>query len=215
MPSVHPLEFLNMVDNIDPSLRPEMEKVFTPQGSSPVASSPNFVFIVSNYLRGLTPLEINKLLENEKKEYIAPNVIRDYMLQYVPAYLMRQNLIHKYLVAQPGMDEIQIMESTLKMQMARVANRVDKPTVDTDDEESTRRDIDLLHKMAYNTLEAKIKTGRVAQVPQQHEHHVTQKSEIKHTHEVLDTRTASQAWKLMEKIRLMDTKLEGDGEDTN
>lgn len=208
MASPHPLEFINMIENVDPALKEDLSKALTPQGTSKVAASPNFTFIVCNYLRGLTVGEICTLLENDKKEFIPANTIRDYMLQYVPARLQRPNLIYKYYEQQPNLDEIGILEQVLKIQMERVTARAGTKAANLEEEESTRREIELLHKMAYNTIEAKIKTGRTIEAPKKVE--ITHHGEVKQTNsttvEVIDSRTASAALQFLADLKNLPTK---------
>lgn len=210
--TVTPVEFINYIRNVDPDLEPQMEEAFIPKGSCRVATSAHFVFIVSHILRGMTPIEISSLLEKEKCTYVPPSQIRDYMLQHVPPSLMRAHLMYRFLQRESHkLDEVEILESLTKVQLARVMTRSDMPTGDVDDQESVRRDIDLCHKLATATLEAKIKTGRIKAAPKSLTLDVTSSTEtqnipaakLNENIPAVDTQTAAASLRAIERLSAM------------
>lgn len=157
-----PHEFLTLAARVNPEVKDEMEAVFTPKGTGPVAVSPHFIFIVCNILRGYTPREVAEQVEREKKAFITVDAIRDYQLQFVPPQLMHTNLKHRWIQNMESLDEIDVMESLMKLQMMNVMHRMDSPSTDLEEQESRRRDVDCLRKLTMDTLKAKIDTGRMA-----------------------------------------------------
>lgn len=158
-------EELNFLDVTDLSLRAEIEDALIPKGSGRVAKSPNFQFIACHLLRGMPPLEIQQMLEREKNEIIQATSIRDYALCHIPAKLLRTHSLYRQVQNEPAIDEVQALETLLKIQMKRVMARIDRPLATADEEQSVRREIDLAHNLAKSSLEAKIKTGRIAEAP--------------------------------------------------
>lgn len=206
---MRPHEFLQFVENVDPEYRDELRQVLDPQGTGPVATSPHFVFVVCNLLRGLTPLEVSEQVEREKKTYLSVDAIREYSLQYVPPHLVQQSLMHRWLEKMDILDEVSILENLTKLQMMRVMARVDRPSIDADDAESQRRDIDALRKLACDTIDAKIKTGRMRSAPIKHEHEVIQSGEVTHNHTdvgKLDAQDAAAALQALAKIQALKEK---------
>lgn len=215
---MRPHEFLQLVRRTDPELEPELEQVFKPQGTGPVATHPEFIFIVCNILRGFTPREVSEMMEREKKTFVSIDSIREYSLQYIPPYLCLNSLKFRWLEKMGSMDEIGILENLCKVQMMRVMERLDQPSVDPEDDESKRRDIDALRKLTMDTLKAKLETGRYARpaVKHEHSHHV----DATVSHEVeeqlpsgLDAREAAEALKALEKIKRL-TEGTGDNGDS-
>lgn len=172
--TIHFLEFQEMLKNSLGSDLSEEEKVrlkevFTPKGSCPVSCSKNFVFIISQLLMGEMPQTVSEMLDREHKEYIAPFVIRDYMVKHVPPDMMRSHFILRWMTKSESVDEVSILEALTKIQFARVVERMDQHVMDEDDRESRRREIQLLGKLATTSLKMKIAVGRVNIPPQQHE----------------------------------------------
>lgn len=213
---MNPNEFLQLVQNVEPSLRPEMERVFTPHGTGPVATSPHFVYIVCNLLRGYGPREVSEMVEREKKAFISIDALRDYTLQYVPPHLNLNNLKHRWLQRMDSMDEIGLLESLAKIQMMRVMERLDRPSVDAEDDESKRRDIDCLRKLAMDSLKAKIETGRYVKPVTEVRHTHTVDGEVVHTHDHLpssiEPRDASAVLRALEAIKSLSVRDPGDGQ---
>lgn len=158
-------EDLNFFDVNDLALRSELEDALVPKGTGRVAKSPNFQFIVCHLLRGTPPLEIQQLVEREKGEIVQATSIRDYGLCHIPHKLLRTHSVYRQVQAEPAIDEVQALETLLKIQMKRVMARIDRPLATADEEQSIRREIDLAHNLAKSSLEAKIKTGRIAEAP--------------------------------------------------
>lgn len=205
---MRPHEFLQLAENLDldPDYRDELKQVLAPQGTGPIATSPHFVFVICNLLRGLTPLEVSEQVEREKKVYLSVDAIREYSLQYVPPHLIQHSLMHRWFAKMDTLDEVEILENLTKLQMMRVMMRVDRPAIDADDHESNRRDIDALRKLACDTIDAKIKTGRMRAVPIKHEHEVVQTGEVNHTHTdagKLDAQDAAAALQALVKIQAL------------
>lgn len=201
--SPHPLEFLIMVENIAPELKGPMRDVLSPQGNCAVARSANFTFIVCNALRGFTPLEISEVLEKDKRELVSPSVIRDYILKFIPGELIRPNLMVKWLTQTGKLDEVAVLESATRMQLSKVASQMDKPTLTDEQREGARRDLELLVRSAQASLDAKIKTGRVYSLPQQHEHKHVVEGKVEHTAkaEKLEPRQAARVLDALERIK--------------
>jgi len=202
---MHPYEFMRLVENVDPELKPDYEKVFEPQGTGPVATSKHFVFVVCNLLRGFTPVEISEQVEREKQNYISIDSIREYSLQFIPPHLTQQSLMHRYFQKMEGVDEIDILENLCKIQLFRVMKRVDRPSVDAEDDESKRRDIDCLRKLTMDTLKAKVEVGRYKKpaVEINHTGNVTHTGEVIHKTElaILEPREAAEALRALDKIK--------------
>lgn len=200
-----PHEFLALVQNINPLMKDDMERVFTPQGSGPVATSPHFVYVVCNILRGLSPTEISMMVEREKKTFISIDSVREYTLQYIPSKLVLPSMKQKWLEQKEGVDEIKLLENLCQVQLMRIMDRLDKPAVDAEDEESKRRDIDCLRKLAMDTLKAKVETGRYVKPADKVSVTVTAQGEVKHAHVVdpmsaLNPRVAAAALQALNKI---------------
>lgn len=204
-----PHEFLSLVSNVDPALKDDMMNVFTPQGSGPVATSPHFIYIVCNILRGLSPVEISMLVEREKKTFVSQDAVREYSLMFVPPKLVLPSMKQKWLSQRESLDEIALLENLCQVQMMRIMDRLDKPAVDAEDEESKRRDIDVMRKLAMDTLKAKVDTGRYqkpAEPPTKVDVTVTQQGQITHAHVVdpmapIDSRVAAAALQAITKIQ--------------
>lgn len=202
---MHPYEFAHMVDNIDPELKVQYEKVFEPQGTGPVALSPHFVFIVCNVLRGYAPVEVSEQVEREKQTFISADAVREYTLQFIPGNLIKQSMMSRYLTQMSKLDEIDVLENLCKIQLVRVMTRVDNPSVDAEDDESKRRDIDCLRKLTMDTIKAKMETGRYKKAPIQHQHEVSvnQSGEVVHRQELAlpEPREAAEALRALSKIK--------------
>lgn len=214
---MQPQEFLALVQNTDPDLKVAMEKVFTPQGTGPVATSPHFVYILCNILRGFTPREVSEMVEREKKAFITVDSVREYMMLYVPPGLMLSNLKQRWIQRAAKVDEISLLENLCYVQMMRVMERLDKPSVDAEDDESKRRDVDVMRKLAMDTLKAKIETGRYDKPAEKIAVTVTSSSEVTHTHKsdptgMPDVRAAAAALEALKTIAMMarSPKDEGD-----
>lgn len=218
-----PHEFLALVENVNPAIKDDMMRVFTPQGSGPVATSPHFVFIVCNILRGFSPTEISMMVEREKKVFVTQDAIREYTLMYVPPKLMLGSMKQKWLAQREQIDEITILENLCQVQMMRIMGRLDKVAADADDEESMRRDIDVMRKLTMDTIKAKVDTGRYQkpeEKPAKVEVTVNQQGEVKHTHLVdplapLDTRVASAALRALDTIMGLKPKTSDEGDGSN
>lgn len=154
-------EILGMVQNLDPSLKVLMERVLTPQGTSQVASSPHFMFIVCSLVNGYSPIEVSRTLLKEKGQHIPAFEIRDYLVSYIPADLTRPALQLKWMQQTGRVDEVSVLENVVRIQTQKVVEQMDRPGRSVDDREGYRRDVDLLMKAATHSLDAKIKTGRV------------------------------------------------------
>jgi len=221
--SVHYIEFQKIIENvygetISEDIRAQISKVFTPVGNCPVARSKNFVFVVMQCLRGLYPQQVSDILNKEKKEYLAPYVIRDYLIKNIPPHLIRSNVIAKWLENSAPIDEISLLENIIRIQYSRVLERIDQPILDQDDSESRRRDIQLLGRITEVSLKAKVATGRVQSAPQEVKviHSGETKQEISITESRLDPRSAARVLKVLEKVGSLGSLLaDGSDEDTN
>lgn len=209
---IHPVELLQAVENVDAALLDKVRAALSPQGTCAVAASANFTFIVCSLMRGETPLEVSKLLEKERHEVIPGSVIRDYALKYIPPEIVRPNLLFKYLAkADEPINEVQVLEACVRIQQARVAAIVDKQDLGLRSCESSRRELELLKKMAESSLDAKIRTGQVPgakgtgdgvgvvpQAPSQHLH-----LHIEGVSKTVDTREAANALRAVRDIKAL------------
>lgn len=149
--------FLSQVDNLAPDQRERVRAVFLPKGFGPVASSRNFVYIISHILRGLDPATIAVFLEREKGERIPVSAIRDYALQHIPPDLLDPHLQIIYLRNQRALDDIETMELLRKITLARLMRLLDAEGSAADDvtkagfEESVHRTIELTRKLVETT----------------------------------------------------------------
>lgn len=176
-------DLLAMVQNLEPALRETMEKVLTPQGTSQVASSPHFSFIICNLINGYSPIEVSRVLLKEKGQHISAFVIREYQVAHIPPELQRTNMQLKWLQRSPGMDEIQILEHALRIQLQKVVEQMDRPQRSVADREGYRRDVELLVKASTASLDAKIKTGRVPRAAGTYAFDGDETPVLKHQHE--------------------------------
>lgn len=225
--SIHHLEFQKMLENtsgeqLDDKTRNDLGRAFTPQGTCPVARSVNFVLVVSQLLRGISPQQVSETLFKEKKEYIAPYVIRDYLTKNIPPTLMRSHFIMKWLAKSGPVNEVEVLEGIMRIQYMRVLERVDQPLFDDEDRESRRRDIQLLGKLAESSLKAKMLAGQIKLPVQPHEvHHTgatTQKVDVnvRASGETLDPRVAAKVLKTLNSIGSVQHILgDSDGEEPN
>lgn len=192
-----------MVDNVAPELRDQLRVVLAPQGTSPVASSPHFIFIICHLLQGTPPGEVSALLLRERSQMIPPHVIRDYQIAYVPPELTRPNLTYRYFAKMQSMPEIEVVSTALRMQVTKVAKLIDEPLRTVEERESYRRDVDLMVKIASESVKLKKELGVIdtpaLPVPP------TQK--VEHTHRLeLDPRQAAAAVFALQQIRQLGIK---------
>jgi len=155
-----------MAQNLEPDSREMMEKALTPQGTSQVAQSPHFVFIICSLINGYTPIEITRALLKEKGQQISAFEIRDYQVNYIPPGLTRPAMALKYLQKSGRIDEVSLLENVVRIQTQKVVEQMDRPQRSIADREGYRRDVDLLIKAATSSLDAKIQTGRLPRAPQ-------------------------------------------------
>lgn len=192
-----------MVENVVPELRDQFRTVLTPQGSGPVAQSPHFQFIVCHLLQGTVPEVVASLLARERKQVMAPHVIRDYMLAYIPATLLRPNMVLKYFSQMPVLPELATIETAIKMQAMKVAKMFDLPMNSVEERESSRRDLELLVRTCEVALEIKVDMGLVHKGPQPEipvQHHV-------HEHKItMEPRKAANALAALKEIRNLNPK---------
>lgn len=195
-------EILQYVENLgDPGLRDLLAQVFTPQGSGRVARSPNFVFIVSHLLKGRSSFRVADLLLKERKEDIPAFSIRDYFLTHIPLELRRQNLALRAISKEPVLDEVRVLEDLIKLGTSQLADMLDTDATEGMPPEEIRRTMKLVGDFAMQSVELKIKTGRLKAAPTKLE--LSGRVEVENAKDVLpglDKRAAATVMRVLERV---------------
>jgi hypothetical protein len=150
------------VENLDPAQRDRVGPCFNPKGFGPVASSRNFVYIISHALRGFDHGTIARLLEIEKGEIVPATAIRDYMVEHIPPDLLRPHLLIQYMQKQPAMTEIETLDLLRKLAVAQLMMQLDEvgsiadQAVRVDCQERIQRSMELTRRLAETSLRLKI-----------------------------------------------------------
>lgn len=154
---------VDLAKNLEPELVPDLESVFESKGECPVARSPNFTFIMCCALKGMQHRAIASALQDERQERIPWIVIRDYILKFVPAKLMKPGMYVAFMSKRfAHMDETAMVENITRMQYSRLADMLESGRVRSDE---LRREIDLFGKLVKQSADVKVALGKVVTAP--------------------------------------------------
>jgi len=204
MQSVEIEALIKNVDGVDSHSMDMLKEAFDPQGMSKVARSPNFTFIVSHAIKGRTAQQVSELLEVERREYIPPSIIRDYIVAYVPPQIIARHVALRSLSRRATLEPVEVLQDLLALQYDRVAVRAETVEVDDEAKETSRREIDLCRNLAKDL--ASVRSSALGLVPDGIPHptvyndHRQQAVIINGESAELDTRSAARVVKVIEEV---------------